>query len=236
MDARGEQLRRVRFWILEKLILPVATLPLRLLVRTWRMQALPAATVERIGHLPRVIVAVQHGHLPASMAWANLWAPYGRRWLGLLTPSLDGRLLAAALKRFGVDSVALPSRTRGVAGAQEFIRCIEAGAIGVIAVDGPRGPRGVVKDGVARTAAAAHAAIIVASTAARPAITLRSWDRACLPLPFARVKAHLHVLPPRSSDEAYTAQEIQAAFASDTADSSGKAAEEGGQHPSRTSG
>lgn len=209
MGSQGERLRRFRFWILETLVLPLAMVPFRLLVWSWRKQGLSEATLQQIGQLPRVIIAVYHGELPASLAWANLWAPYGRRWLGLLTPSLDGRLMAATLKRFGVDSVALPRATRGIEGAQEFIRRVQAGAIGVIAVDGPRGPRGVVKDGVARTASAANAAVVVARTAASHAITFKSWDRARLPLPFARVEARLYVLPVPAAGDAYTAREIQ---------------------------
>jgi len=210
----SKRLRDFRFWILEKLVVPVALVPFRLLVWTWRRRELPEATVQEIGRQPRVIVVVRHGELPPSLAWAKMWEPFGRRWLGLLTPSLDGRLMAATLKHFGVDSVTLPSGARGVEGAQEFIRRVQAGAVGVLAVDGPRGPRGVVKDGVARTAAAANAAVVVAGTAASHAITFKSWDRARLPLPFARVEAELRLLPPKASGAAYTVQEIQDAFLS----------------------
>jgi len=212
MAPLTRRLRELRFWILEKLVVPVAIVPLRLLVWSWRRRELPEATVQEIARQPRVIVVVCHGELPPSLAWARMWEPFGRRWLGLLTPSLDGRLMAATLNHFGVDSVALPSATRGVDGAQEFIQRVQAGAIGVLAVDGPRGPRGVVKDGVARTVSAAHAAVVVARTAASHAVTFKSWDRARLPLPFARVEAELRLLPPTAEGAAYSVQEIQEAF------------------------
>jgi lysophospholipid acyltransferase (LPLAT)-like uncharacterized protein len=208
----SKRLRDLRFWMLEKLVVPLAIVPFRLLVWTWRRRELPEATVREIARQPRVIIVVCHGELPPSLAWAKMWEPFGRRWLGLLTPSLDGRLMAATLRHFGVDSVALPRGTRGVEGAQEFIRRVQAGAIGVLAVDGPRGPRGVVKDGVVRTAFAANAAIVVARTAASHGITFKSWDRARLPLPFARVEAELRLLPPKDPGAAYTVQEIQQAF------------------------
>ena len=71
MGSQGERLRRFRFWILETLVLPLAMVPFRLLVWSWRKQGLSEATLQQIGQLPRVIIAVYHGELPASLAWAN---------------------------------------------------------------------------------------------------------------------------------------------------------------------
>lgn len=212
MTPLGRRLRGLRFWILEKLVLPLAILPCRLWVSSWRRRELPEATVQAIARQPRVIFVLCHGELPSSLAWVKLWESFGRPWLGLLTPSLDGRLMAATLKRFGVDCVMLPSDRRGVDGAQEFIARVQAGAIGVLAADGPRGPHGVVKDGVARTASAADAALVVARIAASHAITFKSWDRARLPLPFARVEAELCLLPAKAAGGTYAVQEIQEAF------------------------
>jgi hypothetical protein len=58
----------------------------------------------------------------------------------------------------------------------------------VFAVDGPRGPYGVVKPGALALARSANARVIPAGAAARRKVVLdRAWDRFVLPLPFTRV-------------------------------------------------
>jgi lysophospholipid acyltransferase (LPLAT)-like uncharacterized protein len=85
---------------------------------------------------------------------------------------------------------------RGTAGALEFIRRIEAGDVGLIAVDGPLGPRGVIQPGALRIAAASGAHVIAAVTSATRGITFPSWDRAHLPGPGARVRISAELVPP----------------------------------------
>jgi len=106
----------------------------------------------------------------------------------LISPSRDGRLLAAALTHFGVDHVFGTSSARGISGAREFIGRIVSGDIGAIAVDGPSGPCCKAKPGLLEIAALADAQIFLASTSARHGVTLPSWDRSHLPVPFGTVE------------------------------------------------
>jgi lysophospholipid acyltransferase (LPLAT)-like uncharacterized protein len=188
-------LRRLRFLLLEKVLLPVAIPALRLLLRTWRVEQPGAAALEEIARAPRVVFATFHGMLLHLLRFGHLPAAYGRRMIVMLSPSLDGRLLAAALAAFGVHHVYATSSRRGVGGAIEFIRCVQAGDMGLIAVDGPRGPCGVAKRGFLQIAAAADAQVVLATTSGAPGIRFGSWDRAHLPLPFARVQLALRKLP-----------------------------------------
>ena len=55
-------------------------------------------------------------------------------------------------------------------------------------VDGPRGPAGVVKNGLIRTAHAADAVIVPFYVSADRAWYFKSWDRFMLPKPFSRVR------------------------------------------------
>jgi lysophospholipid acyltransferase (LPLAT)-like uncharacterized protein len=145
--------------------------------------------------VPRVIFTIFHGTLVESLAYRPMWKAYGRRWLILTTPSLDGRLAAVMLDRLGVGHAPLQSGERGIEAAREYIARVDAGEVGVLLVDGPRGPRGVVKPGVARTIAAAQARVVAVGFASSPGVHLRSWDRTSLPAPFARVHAHCQLLP-----------------------------------------
>jgi lysophospholipid acyltransferase (LPLAT)-like uncharacterized protein len=188
--------RRLRFFILETLVLPIAVIPLRALVRSWRRRAPDDASVARDLAAPRLVLATYHGMLLHLLAFAPLCARHDRRLVVMLSPSLDGRLLAAALARFGIDHVRATSGSRAVTGSREFLRRVAAGDVGVVAVDGPLGPCCTAKPGFLRLATAARASVLVATTSAGSGLRFGSWDRAHLPLPFAPVELALRLLPP----------------------------------------
>ncbi len=188
-------LRRVRFLLLEKVLLPITSPLLRLLMWTWRLKESEGPTFAELAPEPRLLFATFHGMLLHLLGFSHLPAAHGRRMVVMLSPSLDGRLLAAALVRFGVDHVYATSGARGVGGSVEFIRRIRAGDIGLIAVDGPSGPCAIARRGFLQIAAAADARVVLATTSGGPGIRFGSWDRAHLPLPFARVQLALRVLP-----------------------------------------
>jgi lysophospholipid acyltransferase (LPLAT)-like uncharacterized protein len=217
MTRLGHTLRRLKFALLEKVVLPPGVVALRLLVRTWRPHRPDEAAIRELAQIPRLIVVTYHGMLLHLLPFAPLARAYGRRFVVMVSPSRDGQLLGAALHRFGVGHVRGTTGSRGVAGALEFIARVEAGDVGIIAADGPRGPCGVIKPGVLRVAAAARAHLVLVATSANRGITFRSWDRSHLPAPFARVELSLQLLPPPvAGDNERAVAAIQEAL-SDTA-------------------
>jgi hypothetical protein len=198
------RLRRLRFALLERIVLPLAAAPLRWWIGSWRLEGPAAEPLAQLQRAPRVVIVTFHGMLLHLLAFRRLAAP--RRLVVMLSPSLDGRLLAAALARFGIDHVCAASGSRGVAGSLELIERLRRGDVGVVAADGPRGPCGVVKPGALRLAAAAEAHLALMVTGARWGLRFGSWDRAHLPLPLSRVAASLQVTPPpAAADETATA-------------------------------
>ncbi len=154
--------RRLRFAALEKVALPIGILPLRALVRTWRTRGAGDPNFLALMAAPRAVVATYHGMFLHLLAYARITPRYRRRLVVLVSPSLDGRLLAATLAHFGIGHVLGTSQARGVSGAREFIARIAAGDIGVIAADGPRGPCCVAKPGLLEIAALADAQVFLA--------------------------------------------------------------------------
>ena len=187
--------RRLRFFILERAILPLAIGPLRLLRRSWRAHGPDGRTLREMMQAPRVVLVTYHGMLLHLLAFSQLPPAHGRRLLVMLSPSRDGRLLAATLARFGIDHVFATSGSRAIGGSLEFVERVRAGEIGVVAADGPLGPCCVAKPGPLRIAAAAGADVAVATTAASRGMRFRSWDRAHLPAPFAHVALSLRMIP-----------------------------------------
>lgn len=186
----------------------------RALVRTWRVHGADPVELQRTLDAPRVILVTFHGMLLQTLRFRHVVVAPGRKPFVMLSPSLDGHLLGAALQHFDTDHVFGTVGSRGTAGAREFIRRVQAGDVGIIAADGPRGPAGVPKDGFLRLATAAHAHVSFVTMSVRRGITFNSWDRARLPLPFATVEFSVRVLPPpeESDYEAFLAA-AQHAFA-----------------------
>ncbi|MBI4514234.1 MAG: DUF374 domain-containing protein [Deltaproteobacteria bacterium] len=196
MMKLSRALRNLRFLLFEHVLLPPGVMAFRLLMRSWRAEGPDPAIIRQLAGQPRIIVLTCHGMLLHLPRFSRIAAEHGRRFVVMLSPSRDGRLLAAALQRLGVGHVRGTTRSRGVAGALELIERVKAGDVVVIAVDGPRGPNCVVQPGVLRLAAAAGAQVVLAVTSAGRGLTFGSWDRAHLPAPFARVQITLHLLPP----------------------------------------
>ena len=111
----------------------------------------------------------------------------------------DGRFIGGIMRRFHLDvvygSTASKGQHRGgAAGLRALLDRLAAGDSVVITPDGPRGPRRQAAPGVAQLAALSGVAVLPCAAQTARRITLGSWDRMVLPLPFGR--GVLVVLPP----------------------------------------
>jgi lysophospholipid acyltransferase (LPLAT)-like uncharacterized protein len=106
----------------------------------------------------------------------------------LISRHRDGGHLATLAERWGYRFVRGSSRRGGEVGLLGVVRALEAGNIVALTPDGPRGPAERVKPGI--VAAAQHADVPIVPAGARPsrAWWLRTWDRFCIPQPFAHVE------------------------------------------------
>lgn len=155
-------------------------LPAALLIRSW-LFTLRARRVGAPFDGPG-LVAFWHGDQLPLLGHR----PCGR----LVAPvslSADGRLQARILARLGIGHVS-GSSSRGGAGALRGLwRALRGGALALMAVDGPRGPRGTVKPGVIYLARRTGLPIWPVGVAVSRGWRLRrAWDRYLLPCPFAR--------------------------------------------------
>jgi lysophospholipid acyltransferase (LPLAT)-like uncharacterized protein len=213
MRPRSNLPRRIRFFILQKLVLPAAVVPLKILFRSWRRRGPDPAVWQEMANSPRVIIVTYHGMFLHLLAYADLIPKIGRRLLVMLTPSLDGRLLGAAFRHFEIDYLLATHGQRGVAGSLEFIGRVENHAIGLIAVDGPRGPALIAQKQVLQIARAANAEIYLAITSAGRGLRFRSWDHAHLPFPFATIEFRMQRFSPSEGSDSSNLGAMQAAMA-----------------------
>jgi lysophospholipid acyltransferase (LPLAT)-like uncharacterized protein len=186
-------MRRLQFAALA-LLLPLIVIPIKLIMRSWRRRGPEAEAFEELIGSQRTIIATCHGMFLHLLAYAQLPPSRGRKLVVMLSPSRDGLLLARFLEYFGIGHVFGTGGSRAVAGSREFVRQIRKGEIGVVAVDGPRGPCAIAKDGFLRIARESDAQTFLVITTGGTGLRFGSWDRAHLPLPFAAVGLSLESL------------------------------------------
>ncbi|MCX7977733.1 MAG: lysophospholipid acyltransferase family protein [Bdellovibrionaceae bacterium] len=114
---------------------------------------------------------------------------YGKFKLAtMVSMSRDGQLMNQVLSLFGAQTSRGSSSRGAVAALKGLLRLVRAGYSCTMAVDGPRGPIYQVKPGVFEIAKLSGLPIfyITASTD-RAFVFERSWNKAYLPKPFAKV-------------------------------------------------
>lgn len=106
--------------------------------------------------------------------------------VAMASPSRDGQLVAELLSRGGMNIVRASSDRSPMQGMREFARNLRAGQNGSMAVDGPKGPRRVVKNGIIRLAQMEGVPILPCAVGYQRKIVLNSWDRLRIPYPFSK--------------------------------------------------
>ena len=113
----------------------------------------------------------------------------------MVSRSTDGEILVPGLRLAGFVPIRGSSGPRAKGGAtalHALIAHVNQGNAAMLAVDGPRGPRGKVQKGVGLLAKKANAAVIVAVLVpTRRWILTRTWDRTQIPKPFSRIDAYM---------------------------------------------
>jgi lysophospholipid acyltransferase (LPLAT)-like uncharacterized protein len=139
------------------------------------------------------IVAFWHERLPLMpMLWKRARQEgAAQRVFVLVSRHNDGRFIGAVVRRFGLDlvhgSTARWGKDRGgAAGLRQMLERLEAGDHVALTPDGPRGPRRQAAVGVAQLAALSGVKVLPCAAQISRRITLPTWDRMVLPLPFGR--------------------------------------------------
>ena len=184
--------RMIKFGFIRRVLLPVATPLIRhLWIRTWRVEVETPEEFEDFFFTEKPTVLGEfHGDFLILVALIEHIRRQGRtfRSVSIVSPSRDGRLLADTIHRWGQATVEGSSARGGAKALLEMRREMREGFIGNFAVDGPRGPRGVPNLGAFLLAKSTKARLFMMTAGSQPAIRFNSWDRAQLPLPFARIK------------------------------------------------
>jgi len=158
----------------------------------WRLHD-PHRVLERIATQP-VIFSTWHNRLALALpAWRRylLARCPERRVAAIASASRDGTLVAAILQKFGARPVRGSSSRRGLHAMVELLEWAKEGYDLAITPDGPRGPLYSIQPGVVSLAQMSCLPIVPMTYRLSYKITLKSWDRFQIPLPFSRCDLYL---------------------------------------------
>jgi lysophospholipid acyltransferase (LPLAT)-like uncharacterized protein len=171
---RNDRLRRSACWFI--------ALYVRIVYFTnrWTVQGeLPHRLLRERGPF---ILAFWHGRLlMIPMAWQRL-APMHM----LISAHRDGRIIADAVARFGVQSIPGSTNRGGSAALRAMLKRLREGDCVGITPDGPRGPAMTASVGIVNLARLGRVPILPVAYATSRRRMIDSWDRFHLALPFGR--------------------------------------------------
>ena len=179
---------------------------LRILFATLRYRWTDRSGLREGGLRRPAVYCIWHNRLALSMASYFRYIRKYNQSSGLAvmaSASRDGGRLVAVLERFGVQPARGSSSRRGAQALRELTTWARRGYDLAITPDGPRGPRYAVQEGVIALAQLTGMPVIAVSFNAQWKISLKSWDRFQIPLPFSRCEMVFEkpLLVPREASE-----------------------------------
>lgn len=156
----------------------------------WEVENLPVAE-EVWDQGGGVLVAFWHSRLALSIAsWPMDRA---QKMRGLISLSADGEFITKAVAKLGIEAVRGSSSNKdkkaaskgGTQALRDGLKQLKVGGL-AITPDGPRGPAGVMAEGLPVMARMSGAPVLFLGISTKNAIQFKSWDKAVLPLPFSK--------------------------------------------------
>ncbi|MEM9367093.1 MAG: DUF374 domain-containing protein [Planctomycetota bacterium] len=133
----------------------------------------------------RIVVTILHAHQLGALSMAD------EASATLVSRSKDGQMLVPLLERcrcLPICGSTGGGKKGGARALTELIRHVRSGKQAVIAVDGPRGPRGRAQKGCAMLAQKADGWIVpVAISSPKRWMLRKTWDRFQICMPFSKV-------------------------------------------------
>jgi lysophospholipid acyltransferase (LPLAT)-like uncharacterized protein len=141
--------------------------------------------INRLEQGQKMIAAIWHQRIFLAMVYARKVSRFSPSVM--ISQSRDGDMIADVYSRFHFRPVRGSSSRGGKEALAVLISDLDRNPFAVHVLDGPRGPRGVVKPGLIVMAQATGAPIYPFYITVDRAWVLNSWDRTLIPKPFSRI-------------------------------------------------
>lgn len=125
-------------------------------------------------------VALWHEYL-----FGAILAHAGQPFCPMTSPSFDGELVSYVMKKWNFNPIRGSTSRRGKEAREEIVAALNDGYYTALTVDGPKGPRRMVRGGIIDIAERAKVAILPLGVAYEKAWVLKSWDQFKVPKPFS---------------------------------------------------
>lgn len=190
MTARKQMPEENRLNFFKKLILiPAAYWLIRFYLSVIRIKVINEEAI--ILHMEKggkAIISIWHQRFFGVIGYAKKFSSYEPS--AIISQSRDGELIAQVAMRLGFRPIRGSSSRGGREALAAIVKDLAENPAAVHGVDGPRGPKGVVKAGLIRMAQLSRAAIFPVYISVDRAWILKSWDCFLIPKPFSRMLIH----------------------------------------------
>lgn len=172
--------------LLKYRLVPLCYYLLRLYLSFLRVKVVgEEAAHKQFSKYGRVIAAVFHQRFLPALAYVTKFRNF--KPIVMISQSSDGELIASLASRLGLVPVRGSSTRGGRDALMAILRALKKNPGVIHIVDGPTGPKGVVKPGLMAMAQVTGAPIFPIIISAEKAWVMRSWDRFLVPKPFSKV-------------------------------------------------
>ncbi len=170
-------------------LIPLAHYAIRLYLSLMRITVVnekdEEMVINRLDSGQKMIAAIWHQRIFIVMGYARKFSRFFPSVM--ISQSRDGEMIADIYSRFHFRPVRGSSSRGGKEALSAMIKDLEQNLFAVQVLDGPRGPRGVVKPGLIVMAQSSGAPIFPFYITVDRAWVLNSWDRTLIPKPFSRI-------------------------------------------------
>ncbi|MHB9096309.1 MAG: lysophospholipid acyltransferase family protein [Syntrophales bacterium] len=136
----------------------------------------------------KAIAAIWHQRIFMVLTYARRFGEFAPSVM--ISQSRDGAMIADVCRRLNFRPVRGSSSRGGREALATMIEDLTEHPFAVHAVDGPRGPRGIIKAGLIVMAQHSGVPIVPVSISVNRAWVLKSWDRFLIPKPFSTIFVH----------------------------------------------
>ena len=136
----------------------------------------------------KAVAAIWHERFFGVIGYAGKFKAF--KPSAIISKSSDGDLIAKVAVRLGYRPIRGSNSRGGKEALAAIVKDLESNPLAIHAVDGPKGPRTVVKAGLIRMAQLSGAWIFPVYISVDRSWQLNSWDRFMIPKPFSKVLVH----------------------------------------------
>lgn len=179
-------IKEISRYALQHNLLIIAYYITRLYFLTIRIESVNEGIIrQRLTNGEKAIAALWHQRIIAAIGYAKRFGIY--RPSVMISSSRDGDLISSVFSRMNFRPVRGSSSLNGKKALLDMVDDLKNNHFAVHVLDGPKGPKGIIKPGLITMAKQSGVPIVPVYISISRAWTLNSWDHCLIPKPFSKI-------------------------------------------------